>query len=146
MYQLILNNTKILGAVGLSLCALAVAGCQRQPPSERPAVTLPIYTQGNVDNGKAEYEKDCLKCHKLQPGNNEKGPQLMRIYGAKSALLADYQYTDAMKNSNMVWNAENLDKYIAHPKQTVVGTRMRSDPIADAKVRQDIIAYISTLR
>ncbi|MBD3728051.1 MAG: cytochrome C, partial [Moraxella osloensis] len=31
-------------------------------------------------------------------------------------------------------------------KQTIAGTRMRSDPITDAKVRQDIIAYISTLR
>lgn len=145
MYQLMLNTTKILGIMGLSICALAMTGCQRQPPSERPAVTLPVYPQGDVDNGKAEYDKACLKCHKLQPGNNEKGPQLMRIYGAKSALLTDYQYTDAMKNSNMVWTAENLDKYIAQPKQTVVGTRMRSEPIADANVRQDIIAYLATL-
>lgn len=146
MYQLMLNTTKMMAMIGLSGCALAMTGCQHQPPSQRPAVTLPSYTQGDVDNGKAEYDKACLKCHKLQAGNNDKGPQLMRIYGAKSALLTDYQYTDAMKNSNIVWTAENLDKYIAQPKQTVVGTRMRSEPIDDANVRHDIIAYISTLR
>ena len=146
MYQSIVNKTKSWGVIGFCLGAVVLTGCQRQPPSERPAVTLPTYTQGDLDNGKTQYEKACLKCHKLQAGNNEKGPQLMRIYGAKSALLADYKYTDAMKNSNLVWTAENLDKYIAHPKQTVAGTRMRSDPIADSKVRQDIITYISTLR
>ena len=126
--------------------SVAMVGCHHQPPSQRPTVTLPVYTQGNADKGKAQYADQCEKCHKLQAGNNEKGPQLSRIYGAKAALLTDYEYTDAMKNSNMTWTAENLDKYIANPKQTVVGTRMRSKPLADAQTRQDIIAYLSTLR
>lgn len=146
MHQTIIHKSNRLPMLGLGLCIVIATGCQHQPPAQRPAVTLPVYSQGDADNGKKQYEEACLKCHKLQPGNNEKGPQLLRIYGAKSALLTDYQYTDALKNSNMTWTAENLDKYIAHPKQTIAGTRMRSDPIADAKVRQDIITYISTLR
>ena len=70
----------------------------------------------------------------------------MRIYGAKSALLTDYQYTDALKNSHLTWTVDNLDRYIANPKQTIQGTRMRSEPITDEQKRHDIIAYLATLR
>lgn len=123
-----------------------LAGCEQKPPAQRSAVTLPVYTQGNAETGKQQYEDNCEKCHKRQLGNNEKGPQLLRVYGATAAALSDYQYTDALKNSHLTWTADNLDRYIANPKQTVTGTRMRSEPIADAQMRQNIIAYLSTLR
>ena len=82
----------------------------------------------------------------LSQATTKKGPQLSKIYGAKSALLTDYQYTDALKNSQITWDSTELDRYIANPKQAINGTRMRSDPINDKQMRQDIIAYISTLR
>lgn len=128
------------------LAALLLAGCQRPPPSNRPAVTLSVYAQGDAERGKALYQDECGSCHKLQVGYNEKGPQLLRVYGAKSALLTDYQYSDALKNSHQVWTAEALDRYIANPKQAIPNTRMRSEPIDNVRDRQDIIAYLSTLR
>lgn len=141
-----LRPLKILLTLSVGLMTLGIVGCEKKPPSQRAAVTLPIYTQGDAEKGKQQYLDNCEKCHHLQVGNNEKGPQLLRIYGSKSAQLTDYSYTDALKNSNLTWTAENLDKYIANPKQTIAGTRMRSEPVADAAVRQNIIAYLSTLR
>ncbi|MFW2177698.1 MULTISPECIES: c-type cytochrome [unclassified Moraxella] len=141
---MIKNSLGMVCAILLPIVGLTA--CQRPAPTERPSVTLPVYTQGNAEQGKKDYQQHCQKCHKLQLGDNEKGPQLSRIYGAKSALLAEYQYTDALKNSQLTWTADNLDNYIANSKQAVTGTRMRSDPIADPKTRQDIIAYLSTLR
>lgn len=117
----------------------------KKTPSNRPETNLPVYTQGDVAKGKIYYEQECEQCHKLQIGSNEKGPQLLNIYGSKSALLTDYNYTDALKNSQIIWSSEMLDKYIADPKKTVNGTRMRSEPISDEQMRQDIIAYLSTL-
>lgn len=125
---------------------LALTGCEQKPPAERPAVSLAVYQQGDATAGKQQYEDNCEQCHKRQLGSNEKGPQLLRVYGAKAGALADYHYTDALKNSQLTWTADNLDNYIAHPKQTIVGTRMRSDPITDAQTRKNIIAYLSTLR
>lgn len=137
--------TAVIG-LALTVAILPLSGCKRQPPSQRPNVMLPAYTKGDSEKGKALYETACEKCHRLQPGNNEKGPQLMRIYGAQSALLSDYQYTDALKNSHQTWTADALDAYIADPKKAIPGTRMRSEPIANARDREDIIAYLSTLR
>lgn len=125
---------------------IALTGCESKPPAQRPAISLPVYSQGDASHGKKLYQQACEKCHRLQLGSNEKGPQLLRIYGSPAANLSDYQYTDALKNSQLTWTADNLDRYIANPKQVVAGTRMRSEPIADAKLRQDIIAYLSTLR
>ena len=144
--QQVINHSRYGITITAIIAAVGLVGCQHKPPSERPSVTLAAYTQGDADKGKTYYETDCQKCHKLQAGNNEKGPQLLRIYGAKSALLTDYQYTHALKNSHLTWTVDNLDRYIANPKQTIQGTRMRSEPITDEQKRHDIIAYLATLR
>lgn len=137
-----IHQLVIIGLVG------GLVACDKPtiPPSSRPITTLPVYTAGDVNKGKTYYEQECEQCHKRQIGQNEKGPQLLNIYGAKSALLTDYQFTDALKNSQIVWTAEALDSYIADPKKAVNGTRMRSEPINDEQKRKDIIAYLSTLK
>lgn len=132
--------------VGLAMLAVTLSACQRQPPAQRAAVSLPVYQQGEVDNGKKLYVEHCKQCHSLNPGSNEKGPQLMRVYGAKAGALTDYKFTDALSQSQLTWTADNLDNYIADPRKVIKGTRMRSEPMTDAKARQDIIAYLSTLR
>lgn len=124
---------------------VGLVGCEKQPPSQRPNVTAEVYTGGDAIKGKSLYNRECEKCHKLQLGSNEKGPQLMRIYHAKAGLLSDYRYTEELLNSQLIWNAENLDKYMADPQKTIAGTRMRSDPVINLQDRQDIIAYLSTL-
>lgn len=128
------------------LVLAVMTACQQQPPAERPVVTATAYTQGNVTEGQQAFEHECAKCHRLQAGKNEKGPQLMRIYGAKSALLTDYNYSESMKNSQLVWTADTLDKLMANPKQLVPRTKMKTDPLTDPQKRQDIIAYLSTLK
>lgn len=70
----------------------------------------------------------------------------MRVYGAKSALLADYSYSDSLKNSQLIWTADNLDKLMANPKRLVPNTKMKTDPLTDVQKRQNIIAYLSTLK
>lgn len=133
-------------ALGLIASMASLTACQQPPPAERPAVTATVYSQGNAIAGQQAFEHECAKCHRLQTGKNEKGPQLMRIYGAKSALLSDYNYSEAMKNSQLVWTADNLDKLMANPKQLVPSTKMKTDPLTDSQKRQDIIAYLSTLK
>lgn len=124
-----------------------LVGCQKtEPPSDRPAVTLPVYTAGDANKGKLLYADECGQCHQLQIGNNRKAPQLLKIYGAKAGILTDYQYSDTLKNSQIIWTAENIDRYIANPKQNIPNTKMKTDPITDEQVRKDIIAYLSTLR
>ncbi len=125
---------------------ILLSGCERTPPDYRPEVTLPIFSEGDADNGELIFVEACGQCHQLTPGLNKKGPQLMNIYGATAAQLADYDYSEGLKTSGWVWNAETLDPYIEDNEKVVADSKMLADPIPDASERADIIAYLSTLR
>ena len=141
-----INRAAVSRCLWLCLLLLVVSACQRPPPDYRPEVTLPVYTQGDADNGKLLFKDYCSQCHQLTPGLNKKGPQLMNIYGAPAALLKDYQYSQALQSKDWVWDVKTLDPYIADPKKVLSETKMLSDPIPNTEERADIIAYLSTLR
>lgn len=144
---LFFNFFKLSSVLLGMITVLSITACQPQPPSERPAVAAtPYIGSGSVSIGQQQFEHECAKCHRLQAGKNEKGPQLKRIYGAKAGLLTDYNYSDAMKHSQLTWTADNLDKLMTNPKQLVPNTKMKTDPLSDAQKRQDIIAYLATLK
>ena len=44
---------KVMKISGMALViGIGLVGCEKQPPSERPAVSLPVYTQGDSVKGK----------------------------------------------------------------------------------------------
>ena len=131
---------------GMFAAVLLLSACEKTPPDYRDPVTLPLYTKGDADNGALIYQDACGQCHQLNPGLNKKGPQLMNIYGAKAAELADYTYSEGLKTSGWVWDAETLDTYIADAEKAMPDSKMLSDPMPDAQERTDVIAYLSTLR
>lgn len=126
--------------------ALLLSACDKTPPDFREMVTLPVYTQGDADNGALIFEDACAQCHQLTPGLNKKGPQLLNVYGAPAATLNDYNYSDGLKNSGWVWDAETLDPYIADSEKAIADSKMLADPMPNASERADVIAYLSTLR
>ena len=132
--------------VSMLAAALLLSACEKIPPDYRAPVTLPLYTEGDADNGALIYKDACGQCHQLNPGLNKKGPQLMNIYGAPAAKLADYTYSEGLKASGWVWDAQTLDTYIADAEKAMPDSKMLADPMPDVKERADVIAYLSTLR
>lgn len=132
--------------VSIAIAILTLTACERVPPDYRDPVTLPLYTSGNAERGAIIYKEACAQCHQLNPGLNKKGPQLMNIYGAPAATLADYKYSEALSDTGWIWDAKTLDPYIADPKKVLADSKMLADPMPDAKERTDVIAYLSTLR
>ncbi len=132
--------------VSMLAAALLLSACEKIPPDYRAPVTLPLYTEGDADNGALIYKDACGQCHQLNPGLNKKGPQLMNIYGAPAAKLADYTYSEGLKASGWVWDVQTLDTYIADAEKAMPDSKMLADPMPDAKERSDVIAYLSTLR
>lgn len=131
---------------GMFAAVLLLTACDRTPPDYRDPVTLPLYTEGDADNGALIFQDACGQCHQLNPGLNKKGPQLMNVYGAPAAELEDYTYSEGLQASGWVWDAETLDPYIADAEKAMSDSKMLSDPMPDAKERADVIAYLSTLR
>jgi cytochrome c len=99
--------------------------------------------QGDIGKGVEIFAIHCIECHSVKEGKNKKGPTLFGIYGKKVALNATFNYSDAMKNSIIIWNAESLDKYVKNPKRFMPGGKMKYDGLESAEDRANLIALIA---
>jgi len=49
-----------------------------------------------------------------------------------------------MKNANIIWSDENLDKWLRSPQSMVPGNKMFIIGISNPAERSDLIAYFKT--
>jgi cytochrome c len=94
----------------------------------------------------AAGEKDflvCRACHQIGPAaKNAVGPVLNGVVGRKAGTYAGFIYSDANKDSGLVWSPEELDKYLTSPQTVVPHTKMIFPGLKDAQKRKDLIAYL----
>jgi cytochrome c len=97
----------------------------------------------DAEAGKTSFNK-CLACHAIGEGaKNKVGPELNGIDGRKSGTAADYNYSDANKNSGITWNEAQFKEYIKDPKAKIPGTKMVFAGIKNEKEVNDLWAYLS---
>lgn len=87
----------------------------------------------------------CAACHSTTPGENKIGPSLAGIFGRKSGSEPGYNYSAALKAADITWDEHTLDLFLTNPGAEVHGTKMLVN-VADATERQNIIAYLQTLK
>lgn len=95
--------------------------------------------QPDLEKGKALYE-ECKGCH--SPTENIVGPRHCGVAGRKAGSVADFQYSDVMKRSNIVWTDEKLHEFLTSPISYLSGTNMGYAGLFDANERADVIAWL----
>lgn len=103
------------------------------------------HAAGDPKRGAATFAQDCAVCHSTMKGKNKMGPSLFAVVGRKAGSMADFVYSESMKQSEIIWTPEKLDAYITNPKQFVPGDKMSFSGIAEVQEREDIIAFLNTL-
>jgi len=102
---------------------------------------------GDAEAGGKLFSKTCGGCHQVgESARGGFGPQLNGIIGRTAGSTTDYQYSDAMKNSGVVWTREKLAAYIENPKGVVSGTRMIFWGISDPEKIENLLAYLQTFQ
>ena len=91
--------------------------------------------------GKKVFKK-CVACHSLQEGKNKMGPPLNNLLGRKAGSVEGYKYSKAMKNSDVVWDEESLDKFITKPRKFIPKTKMSFRGIKKKSLRDDLISFL----
>jgi cytochrome c len=99
----------------------------------------------DIEAGKTAFKK-CALCHTTEAGKNKIGPSLFGVVGRKSASVENFNYSEAMKKFDHTWDEATLDTYLADPRASVPGTKMIFPGVKDEKERQDVIAYLETLK
>ncbi|MEE3627666.1 cytochrome c family protein [Nitrospirillum sp. BR 11752] len=100
---------------------------------------------GDAAAGQVVFKK-CAVCHSIDAGVNKVGPSLHGVVGRKSATAPGYDYSAAMKGANKEWTAKELDTYLTDPRAVVPGTKMVFVGLKDQKDRDNVIAYLETLK
>jgi cytochrome c len=98
---------------------------------------------GDPRAGEAVFKKNCSVCHTTEDGKNKIGPSLHGVVGRHSASLSNFQYSEAMKSADKVWDPQNLDVYLTNPRALVAGTKMIFVGLKNEQDRPNIIAYLA---
>jgi cytochrome c len=106
-----------------------------------------IFTEGRADElpvgdparGETIYHK-CQGCHSID--RNRVGPMHKGLFGRQAGTVADFDYSQAMKESGIIWDEETLDAFLADPRGFVPGTKMTYAGVKTPQDRADLIAYL----
>ena len=79
----------------------------------------------------------------MEPGKTLLGPSLAAVIGRKAGADANYNYSPAMKQANVVWDAKSLDAYLADPQKVVPGNKMPFPELKTEQDRADVIAFFA---
>ncbi len=91
----------------------------------------------------AKVFQQCATCHSVKPGEHLTGPSLADLWSRKAGSAAGFRrYSDALKNSGLVWDSKTLDQWLSNPDRFIPGNTMTFPGIKDAGQRQDVIAYL----
>jgi nitrite reductase (NO-forming) len=113
-------------------------------PDKEPqkAVANAAGLQGGAGAGRQVFKK-CQACHSLEPDKTILGPSLAGIVGRKSGAEPNFNYSPAMKQAALTWDAATLDAYLMDPQKIVPGNRMPFPGLRTDQDRKDVIAFLA---
>ncbi|HWK60666.1 MAG TPA: cytochrome c family protein [Eoetvoesiella sp.] len=94
---------------------------------------------GDAARGKEIYSR-CLACHAL--AYDRTGPRHCGLFGRKAGSVKGFPYSQAMRDSHIVWDEKTLNWFLANPMTAIPGTAMGYAGIPDPQERADLIAYL----
>ncbi len=106
----------------------------------RPADSLAAY---KGDRG-AEVFRACVACHTLTPEDgNRAGPTLSGVFGRRIATADGYNFSQALKNLDIVWDARTISKlFEIGPSRYTPGTKMPEQTINNADDREALVRFL----
>lgn len=96
--------------------------------------------------GERMFAGRCSVCHTLTPGDaNRAGPTLYHVFGRRAGSVPGYAYSDALRNSSIVWNEQTIERlFTIGPQHYTPGTKMPLQSINDPEERAALIAYLKS--
>lgn len=106
---------------------------------------IPVHAAGDAKRGAAAFQQ-CAACHSIEPDHHLTGPSLAHAWGSNAGSAKSFaRYSEALLHSGIVWNQQSLDRWLTRPEALVPGTSMTFPGIRDAKMREDLTAYLQAV-
>lgn len=141
------GKSMFLGGLDDFVTAWQIAPRQPFEPIDSPyprRFQLSDVADDPIDRGRVQFARKCSVCHTLEPDDgNRAGPTLHGVFGRKIAALPGYPYSEAVKNLDIVWNEETIDKlFELGPDVFTPGSKMPLQKMTDEAQRSDLISYL----
>jgi cytochrome c len=104
-----------------------------------------LVAAADVAAGQSAARK-CQACHSFDEGGpNKVGPNLWGVVGRPIGQHEGFKYSEAMAGHGGQWTLENLDHYLAAPKEWLPGNKMAFAGVKKEEERAAILAYLRSL-
>ena len=92
----------------------------------------------------AEVFRACVACHTLAPDDdNRAGPTLAALFGRRIATLPGYNFSQALKQLDIVWTPETVAKlFEIGPAAYTPGSKMPEQRIGSAEDRAALVRFL----
>jgi cytochrome c len=131
------------GSLAVLAMLLCCAAQQAQANTKLPMQTHAAQLQGDAQRGKTLYEAKCSACHSA--AENRVGPLHAGVLGRKAGGVKDYDYSDALRQSRVVWSRVTLQQWLTDPEKLIPGQKM-GYRLEQAQDRADVAWFLATLK
>lgn len=116
------------------------------PAEPDPAGVATLIAAAEPAAGEKLFKK-CVTCHNPdKDGKRKIGPNLWDVVERPVAAADGFAYSKALKEkSGETWSYENLDGFLAKPKDWAPGTKMSFAGLKKPEQRAAVIAYLRSL-
>ncbi len=129
--------SRSLLVIGLSAFFSSIAVAQVMTQTSSLARIKP-----SAERGLAIYSAKCSACHSVD--ENRVGPAHAGVVGRRAGKLKNYEYSEALVKSKIVWNATTLQAWLTDPEKLIPGQRM-GYRLSLPQERADVVAYLASL-
>ena len=119
-----------------------VQSSSKPDKDQQKPVADPASPEADAVAGRQVFKK-CQACHSMTPGKTILGPSLAGILGRKAGTASDFNYSPALKQAALTWDAVTLDGYLMDPQKAVPGNRMPFPGLKTDRDRRDVIAFLA---
>jgi cytochrome c len=95
---------------------------------------------GVTERGATLYVARCGACHSID--EHGAGPRHRGLLGRRAGTEPGFDYSPALRDSNIVWSAATLDQWLANPNKLVPANKMVVQLANEPSDRADIVAYL----
>jgi cytochrome c len=107
------------------------------------AYAVSVFADGDPAHGEQLYQSRCGACHSVD--ENGPGPRHRGVVGRKAATQPGFDYSDALRQSGVIWTEAELDSWLSNPNARVPGNKMAVQLANDPRDRADLIAYLRSV-
>lgn len=108
------------------------------------ATAVPAQAEGDAVAGKVVFKK-CVACHEAVVDKAKVGPSLVGIAGRAAGAYPGFKYSKDMiaaAEGGLVWDDENLKRYLRKPKDLVPKGSMAFVGLPKDEDVENVIAYL----